>query len=300
MSRPKKKKMEETVLWKVAEPVKSCLLENSQNTTDRITEFVQSLCDLTVLNPDLTNPKSDSQKYHLLLMFMKMVLDIDTLQSLNLMPPPGCSLERWMCFAGPCKTSDQLKCQNAKVFQAFRLFKKNDAVPKSFYDDFIATWGDFGRANPVQKDSRPIGAYSPLMLFPVKALHPVMKKEILTIRPDLAGTIDEAFVCCDHIKGENFKNGRLLNLSIEYINRKLGAGVVHFSSALKSLANLPFMEKLCQLIAVEPPAAFQIVNHAGLAERVQEGVRQTAATQMQLARKLFNIREAESIEIINQ
>ena len=61
MSRPKKKKMEGTVLRKVAELVKSCLLENSQNATDRITEFVQSLCDLTVLNPDLTNPKSDCQ-----------------------------------------------------------------------------------------------------------------------------------------------------------------------------------------------------------------------------------------------
>ena len=145
-----------------------------------------------------------------------------------------------------------------------------------------------------------MGPYSPLMLFPVKALHPIMKKEILAIRPDMIATIDEAFVCCDHIKGENFKNGRLLNLSIEYINRKLGAGLLNFSSGRKSLANLPFMKKLGQLNAVEPPAAFQIVNHAGLIERVQEGVRQIAATRTQLIRMIRHIRGVEGIDIIDR
>ena len=311
MSCPKKKKksptvkneekdMDKTVLRKAADEVVKCLQENGGNASNRIIDIIQSLCELTVLNPDLVNLKSDSQKYHLLLMFLKIVLDLDTLQSLNLMPPPGCSLERWMCFAGPCKSSDQLKCQNIKVIQAFRLFKKNDTLPKSYYDDFVTTWGDFARANPTQKNSRLIGPYSPLMLFPVKALHPVVKKEILAIRPDMVTTVDEVFVCCDHIKGENFKNGRLLNLSIEYINRKLGAGLLNFSSGRKSLANLPFMKKLGQLNAVEPPAAFQIVNHAGLIERVQEGVRQIAATRTQLIRMIRHIRGVEGIEIIDR
>ena len=60
------------------------------------------------------------------------------------------------------------------------------------------------------------------------------------------------------------------------------------------------MKKLGQLNAVEPPAAFQIVNHAGLIERVQEGVRQIAATRTQLIRMIRHIRGVEGIEIIDR
>ena len=183
-------------------------------------------------------------------LLMKCILDLDTLRGLCLMPPEGCGLDQWQCLAGPCNTSDKLRCQNIRLVKAFRAFNgKKDNLEPDYHEKFETVWGDFKRNKAKDKDKR-LGSFSPLMLFPVKLLHETVSRDILMKRPDLKDCIDKLFICCEHFQDvandSTLSNRSLPSFSLDIINEELANGKAVFSWG-RLFPKLSYVTKLLEL-----------------------------------------------------
>jgi hypothetical protein len=197
----------------------------------RYREFLESFCKISEWNSFLDkSPDTAGCRPTLLAIIMKCVLDIDDLRQLCLMPPKGCPLEKWHCMVGYCQSLDKMKSQNPMALKACRfLLGKKDELPHRFYEKYQELWEPSSRIN---FPNRHVGQLSPLILFPIKQLHPKVKEFILTEKPEHKDRIDEFFVCTDHFT-PNLRN--LFSYSIEYLNTQLEAGSINFSFARRGL-----------------------------------------------------------------
>lgn len=83
----------------------------------RIFTFLDDILGLERINPNI-NRKEKGHKILPQAMIMKAFLDLDVLRALCLMPPEGCSLERWQCLAGPCRSNIHIKCHDVRSVKA--------------------------------------------------------------------------------------------------------------------------------------------------------------------------------------
>ncbi len=251
----------------------------------RIFTFLDDILGLERINPNI-NRKEKGHKILPQAMIMKAFLDLDVLRALCLMPPEGCSLERWQCLAGPCRSNIHIKCHDVRSVKALRfLAGHNDDLPRDYFQKYIETWSNFETCGIKKGEIIKIGAFSPLMLFPVKALNSKIRESILEILPILEDVVDEMFICCEHLKpprpkqtspetskgSSKAKTPRLspseadipqlplpltsasfFNYSLEYLNEQVCAGALVFSEGRRKLTDGPFLSILAEKIRNEP------------------------------------------------
>lgn len=235
-----------------------------QNIDKVIISFFRRYCKLSALNRCLndTSEPINHQKYLLRVLFLKAILPVDILRSLHLIPPKGVSFDQWVCFAGPCASSDKIKCQDIKIIQSIRDQLGIDSVLDSSNRSFEEVWGKCVRDNS-SRQQIPIGSFSPLLLFPTKSLPHRVKLDILRKAPENSGLnyrhLDRLFLCCDHFgiaKGAKLRHllrsDRLFNYSYEYICEVLDNGKGCFQLGRKSWRTLKYLPQLISKSEIGP------------------------------------------------
>ena len=89
----------------------------------KIGKLLSKVNNLSEINNQLSNDymenETDNRRWFLVLFLMKVVLDLDVLQSLCLKPPKGVKLEQWQCFMGHCNSStDSLDSKRRSAWKA--------------------------------------------------------------------------------------------------------------------------------------------------------------------------------------
>lgn len=228
-----------------------------------IFKFFKGFTSLKDLNRCLTEGYSESvhQRYLLRVLYLKVILPLETLRSVHLVPPAGVEADQWVCFANPCSSSDRYRCQNSKVLQKLRSsLGQVDNLKSDFYDSFEKTWGDYSRTNAADFSKKSnLGPFSPLLLFPVKDLPGVVKKEIESLSGVTSEIIDKLFICPDHFgpaKGvtlePSLRSDTVFNYSLEYLQEVLENGKGVFRLGRKGWRNLPFLPVLASKLAGKP------------------------------------------------
>lgn len=108
---------------KIFSLVEDNLKRHTNHSIDKaIFKFFKNLTVLRDLNRFLSDSYSESvhQRYLLRVLYLKVILPIETLRSVHLVPPVGVEADQWVCFANPCSSSDRYRCQNSKVLQKLR------------------------------------------------------------------------------------------------------------------------------------------------------------------------------------
>ena len=215
-----------------------------------IGKFLSEYCELSAINEQLSDNYnenlSDNRRWFLTLFMMKITLDMDTLQRLCLMPPSGVGLEQWQCFMGHCNsTTRSLRIQNSELVENLRkMIAREDVlhIDEDFYKKYREVWGNVKRTKS-KNENEGLGSNSPLILFPVKYLNGRVRDTILRERPELTETVDQLFLCCEHLQPkEKLKNGRkekskfrrcYYSYSLEHINKSLESGDCVFTLGQK-------------------------------------------------------------------
>ena len=243
----------------------------------RALSFVKSASiDLEDIHPELSEDGKntlESQSFTLVVFILRIALPLEALRSICVMPPEGCPLERWVCCAGPCRSSNTWKSQRLDTVKVLRpQFGLQDDLPEEFYERFEQFWGHLKRRSGI------IGLNNPLMLFPVKELEPIVKETIVKRNQDLADITDSLFVCVDHFKnafpGRKVIDKRYLNnYSIENINSLLKDKKVNFKLPSGSKYRKIFIEKLTDGYMLDLQMSTDIVGRslslAGVSDRVE-------------------------------
>lgn len=209
-----------------------------------ILTFINGFCKTDILNPRIEKVDLKVKRQYFVTVFMKFILDFELLRSLCLMPPRGCSLGKWQCFAGPCQSSDKSRCQSLRVIKTIRYFiGKEDDICHDFYQDYVDTWGKFHRSKSMS-GVKAMEHYAPLILFPVKYLHPSVKEFILKEKPSFDEIIDELFVCPEHFKinSKTHSKWSYQSYSLEFLNEGLGNGEVSFTYGRKGWKTFAYMD----------------------------------------------------------
>ena len=262
----RKSSKRKTNFAKVFSIVERSLKRKSKTSTDKVIfQFFQKLITITDLNRCLTGTYSESvhQRYLLRVLFLKVILPLETLRSLHLAPPAGVEADQWVCFAGPCSSSDRYRCQNSKVLHNLRIsLGQQDGLDPDFYSSFERSWGDFARLKPADNIKRPnLGPYSPLILFPVKSLPDLVIKNIQESVPGIpSDLLQKLFICTDHFGPANgvtldpsLRSDTVFNYSLEYLNEILLNGSAVFRLGRKGWRNLPFLSMLEPTLKNKPP-----------------------------------------------
>jgi len=211
---------------------------SDKNFVEKIANFLKQYCPLKDINPSLKSDRfTEAQREFLKIAFLKVVLDIDVLRSLCLFPPEGIQFERWNCLAGPCSSSDQLRCINYRAVNHIReATGLKDNLPENYYDNYQKVWGTSNRQRVLNQTKGKL--LSPLILFPVGALAQRQRDEIIqTFRLQNEVSIDSFFLCSDHFRPYArdaktvllplpLRSSALFNYSIEYLKLMLEKGVI--------------------------------------------------------------------------
>ena len=220
------------------------------NHIEQLFEIFTSIENLTLDYKELC----DSFRYQILILsLMKCVLDIDTLRQFCLMPPKGCSLQKWQCFAGPCEVKrSSSSYHNLDVIRAIRgvCGFEDDLAPD--YQKYKSVWG----CHQSQSANGNItNSFIPIILFPIKALHPQIKDEVIANRPELRDVVDELFVCPLHMstkKAEGrLRSQNIFSFSVESINAVFIENVGRFWCAAHSFASLTYSRTLKSVLIEE-------------------------------------------------
>lgn len=218
-----------------------------------IIAFFEQFFPLSSINSRLCSEKpTETQSQIIKLLFLRTVLPLEILRSLDLFPPEGVSFERWQCLAGPCSSTDQLRCLNFSVINQIRQkIGLTDDLPSDYYKKFQSIWCDKSRGERKRKGD---GSFSPLMLFPVRLLPPEHQDIILNEYPLIKGQISELFLCGDHfyVKPDSdlslpLRSATIFNYSIEYLTRCLCSGEVELKITRKGTAVVPYLKTLLNL-----------------------------------------------------
>ena len=286
------KKCERTIFAKVVKAVKEvCGLGYHPDKTfvTKIVKFLTSqVSDLGEINPILKDTvTTETQVNYLKAVFLKVVLDIESLRSLHLYPPEGCPFERWICVFSPC--SDTLRSNNYKTIDFIRRkLGHEDNLPLEYFDQFEIFWNDkyYPRRSLKRKNSST--PTSPLLLFPIQALPSKTKEEIVSNFPKLGRQIDEFFICCDHfqtkVRASNdvvleaplaLRSATIFNYSLEYLNQMLDEGLVVLkfgSRGSNALNNFSVLSSMCdRSTPVRLPSVFELEKAMSLPHLQQIG-----------------------------
>jgi hypothetical protein len=180
---------------------------------DRIVSFLTQYYSLSDINPNLKGygTLTETQGHYLRVIFLRVILDLETLRNLCLFAPKDIQFERWRCVFGPCNSAEQLRSCNQDVIQSIRArLGIRDELPPGYFDQYQAVWGGLSRS----KQLRSVPALAPLILFPIKYFSEETKADIRRQCSFLDNIpVDGLFVCCDHF-GPFKLNGRPVRLPL--------------------------------------------------------------------------------------
>lgn len=252
----KRFKQIETVFRVYERNVKSAVYKVYKQKTDdksrtsfihQASTLLSEVVDLDLIHPNLKDSgifTKAVKTFTFVVYILRCALPLKNLRALCIMPPRGCPLERWVCFFGPCRSSNTWKCQKLDTVKHFRsIVGHEDDFPENYYEGFEEFWGNFKRK------SGAIGLNNPLMLFPVRDLEPVVRDTIVKENPILAEIADNLFVCVDHFKNsdpsERVVDKRALSsFSIDNLNYQLRQKNVQFKISSQLSSRKAYVEKL--------------------------------------------------------
>lgn len=244
---------------------KQICLKKGQKFDKFIVSFFKKYCNLSDLNRCLSD--SGVIKSHLKpllrILFLKAVLPIDILQRIHLAPPPDVPLDQWVCFAGPCASSDKVKCQNYKIIKNIRIDLGIEEEGDFNYDCYESTWGTFIRDRSKHDEPIPLGSFSPVLLFPVKAFSKKVQQEIVSNFPDGKDLHHQLFLCSDHFgpsvsrlrRKTGLRSDQLMNYSLDYLNNLLDKEQSCFRPGRKNWKNFRYLPILKLRVLNQPPFA---------------------------------------------
>lgn len=252
---------EKTTLGSVYRILEKSSGTSKENFERQIFTFLNKVCDLKELNPNLTHPSTSVvQRNFLKIILLKVILNIEDLRSLCLFPPKDCALDRWVCFASPCRSSDLFRCHNPKVIELIRSkIGHTDNLPPNYYDQFEQTWGlrtRFKLSNKSLQNLVQHNSSSPMILFPIRLLPGKVEEVLCRQVSNISGFTDELFLCCDHFSAASrsrlffsLRSDQIFNYSLEYLSEIIQAGLCEIKSGKKGwgiLNNLPTLISKCR------------------------------------------------------
>lgn len=250
--------------------------------------FIERVNSLNELNPCLKDKIiTETQANYLKIVFLRTVLDLDSLRSLCLFPPRDTPFNKWSCFIGPCAGQSLLRSVNHTTLKHLReSCGLLDNLPIDFFEYYHMLWGSRTRPHSSKRKSSE-DPLSPLLLFPVKAFSGVFKAEIIATYPVVRDFIDELFICCDHFSSTKtegkglqppapLRSATIFNYSLEYLRSAYDEGSIALNLGKSGSYILPFIDNIFQICRASPsvclpgPVQFEAI-------RSSEVVRQTCA-----------------------
>lgn len=261
-----RKVKKKTILALVFDLVKERIKQITKKSVDLfIFEFFKFFGSINNFNPYL-NTEYDynlHQRYFLRILFLKAILPIRVLRTLNLLPPEGINLDFWLCAASPCSSGTRFKCQDFRLIGKIREFLGHpDSLPQGYFNSFEQVWGAFQRKRSGETCN---GSFSPLMLFPVRDFPDHAKekvRELFKFDEDNIDSLNYLFLCPDHIgnKGSaksvlKLRSDSVFNYSPEYVDEALRRGQAFVRVGRKGYKTLTYLPTLISLCKNKPSFA---------------------------------------------